>query len=116
MLSSSTATWRGRLGRQPLEEQRREPARLLEVLGVRPRAVAELDRGPVAELAALRRSSAAAFGATSGAWPGAGTDRDRRPDMGVSLRTARRGCRSLDSLMGAGSWESYHAITTLLFR
>src|SRR5262245_30615166 len=35
---------------------------------------------------ALRRSSAAALGATSGACPGAGTERERKPDIGVSLR------------------------------
>ena len=40
-----------RARRQPLEEQRREAARLLEVLGVRPLPVAELDRDVVAELA-----------------------------------------------------------------
>jgi hypothetical protein len=36
--------------RQAGREQRREPARLLEVLGVRERAIAEPDRGPVAVL------------------------------------------------------------------
>ena len=51
MLSSNTATWRGRVGRKALEEERGEPARLVEVLGVRPLAVAELDRDPFSELA-----------------------------------------------------------------
>ncbi len=37
------------LGREALEEQGREPARLVEVLGVRPDLVVELDRDPVAE-------------------------------------------------------------------
>ena len=41
------------LARQPVREERREPARLLEVLGVRERAIAELDRGPVAVLACV---------------------------------------------------------------
>jgi [ribosomal protein S5]-alanine N-acetyltransferase len=39
----------------------------------------------------LRRSRAAALGAGSGAWPGAGTARDARgeePDIGVTLRAA----------------------------
>ena len=76
------------LTRQPFVEELREPARLREVLAVRPRAIAELDRERVAELVALRRSSAAAFGATSGAWPGAGIERERKPDIGVSLRAA----------------------------
>src|SRR5262249_29416379 len=40
------------LGRQPLEEQRGEPARLGEVLAVRPAPVPELDRHAVAEAAA----------------------------------------------------------------
>src|SRR5579871_2423648 len=38
----------GTVSGQPLEEQRREPARLREVLGVRPALVAELDRDAVA--------------------------------------------------------------------
>ena len=42
-----------RAGRQPIEEQRGEPARLVEVLGVRPLPVAELDRDAVAELASV---------------------------------------------------------------
>src|SRR5436190_2104922 len=47
--------------------------------------------------AAFARSNAAAFGATSGACPGAGTDGDWRPDICVSLRSssprASRGVR-----------------------
>ena len=38
------------VGRKALEEQRREPARLLEVLGVGPRPIVELDRDAITEL------------------------------------------------------------------
>ena len=41
----------GRAGRKALEEERGEATRLVEVLGVRPLAVAELDRDPFSELA-----------------------------------------------------------------
>ena len=38
------------LGGQAFEKQRREPARLLEVLRVRPLAIVELDRDAIAEV------------------------------------------------------------------
>ena len=41
----------GRAGRKSLEEERGEPARLVEVLGMGPLPVAELDRDAVSELA-----------------------------------------------------------------
>ena len=64
-----------RVGRKLLEEQRREPARLLEVLGVRPLPVAELDRDAVAELARVAAQQRRRVRATSGACPGAGAER-----------------------------------------
>ena len=79
-------------GRQPIEEEVRPPAGLRDVLAVGPDPVLEPDRRAVAIAgsAALRRSSAAAFGAGSGAWPGAGTAArgGREPDIGVTLRGA----------------------------
>ena len=81
-------------GRENLVEQRREPARLREVLAcVHARSPNfSASRSPCCS--ALRRSSAAAFGATSGACPGAGTARARsdEPDIGVRYYAGALAC------------------------
>ena len=90
-LSSRTATWRGRSrGNCAIRRfaQRAETAWYSAwVHTSSPDRIA--GRGPITGSVALRRSSAAAFGATSGACPGAGTDTRRgavaEPDMGVTL-------------------------------
>ena len=57
---------------KPLEKQRREPARLLEVLGVGPHPVAELDRDPVAELLVVPAQQRGGVGRDERGLPGRG--------------------------------------------
>ena len=60
----------GCAGRETLEEERREPARLLEVLPVGPGAVAELDRDPIAELLGVAAQECRRVRCDQGCLPG----------------------------------------------
>ncbi len=70
-------------GRQALREQRREPARLREVLGVGPFPARELDRDPVAVLLGVAPEQGRGIGRDEGRLTGGGADRGAETDIGV---------------------------------